>query len=502
MKKILLFALITRLSAAFFSPGYAFSDDHFETVEVAQRWQDDIPFVEKGEVYLFSLLYIGVHKLIFQGCEWLGIFNPEIKMLLIRLLHGIFSLVAVASAYRIARLLAPEATFRFFGRKFPVVDVVGFLMASFWLFPFMSVRSLREFVCIPFLLLGFEYLLRKSNYLPLLVSGFWFALAFDIRLQTVFFPLGAGLVLLFNKNTWRQAVIFGVAFVASVSLTQFLFDWLYWGNPLASVQAYTAYNATHAYDYLTGDWFMYLLTIGGLLLVPACFLFFAGFFADWRKHLLLFVPVMLFLAFHSYFPNKQERFILPAIPFLLLLGTAGFARIQAENQEKRLLTWTSNFLATWFLFFNTVGLAVMTFTFTKRSRVETISFLRQREDVSNVIFEGENEIPFPPLFYLGKRLVVPYKFYLGDRQPVYEILASQTADDLMKEINSGQRPAPNYIVFTGSHNLEARVERLQKSFPHLRRLVAVEPGFVDNVAFYLNPEHNVNETWYVFAIER
>jgi hypothetical protein len=59
-----------------------------------------------------------------------------------------------------------------------------------------------------------------------------------------------------------------------------------------------------------------------------------------RKHPLLFWPSFLFFAFHNYFPNKQERFILPILPLFIIAGVIGWCMYMDKskfwNQKKKL----------------------------------------------------------------------------------------------------------------------------------------------------------------------
>ena len=85
---ILAIGLFFRLVAAFFSEGYAFQDDHFSIIEVAQQWLDNAPSdllphlgakVPGGH----SFFYPGLHYYFFSFLHVLGIDNPNTKMLLV-----------------------------------------------------------------------------------------------------------------------------------------------------------------------------------------------------------------------------------------------------------------------------------------------------------------------------------------------------------------------------------------------------------------------------------
>ena len=110
LKKIIFIGLFFRIIAIVFSKGYAFSDDHFEVIEITQNLLDKLetpfPNFPKGTIYLFSLVYSGIHYVIFAVCEFFGMYNPEIKMFMVRLVHGVFSLLTIYYGYKITERLS------------------------------------------------------------------------------------------------------------------------------------------------------------------------------------------------------------------------------------------------------------------------------------------------------------------------------------------------------------------------------------------------------------
>lgn len=478
---ILLLAFLWRLIAVFFSPGFAFSDDHFEIIEIAKKWMDHQPITPPGEVYVFSLIYPGMHYLLFEFCQMIGISSPEGMLFAARLLHALVAMLTVYYGYKLTlRLCHREDT----------ALLVALCFAIFWLFPFMSVRNLREFFCVPFLMIAFYHAthpqLRTKD---IAYAAFFFLIAFCIRYQALFFPLGVGLFWLFNRQTWQKAIVFGICCILFFFLTQGLFDTLYWGKPFASLQAYIDYNAHNSDKYPNGPWFQYLLTVAGLLLLPACFLFFVGYGYSAKRYRLLFVASLVFFIFHSYFPNKQERFILPFIPFILLLGIIGYQEFYTANREKRWVRTSTNILLWWMLILNTAALLVLSTTYTKRSRVEAMSYLRNKGDVRNFILEGDGPPPFAPLFYAGKQF------------PYIVVSADTPNEELEKHLSQlALNEGPNYAVLCGNIHLKERIARLKSFYPNMVEETSIAPSLVDNIAYVVNPSHNVNETWYIYRL--
>jgi hypothetical protein len=491
LRKIILIGLFFRLLAAVFSKGYAFTDDHFEIVELAQNLLDKVPnpfspdFLVEGKAYLFSLVYPYIHTIIFGICESFGVFNPDTKMLFIRLFHAVFSILTVYYGYKLTERLS---------NRMDDAKIVGLLLATFWVIPFLSVRNLREFACIPPLLMGCYFMAdSRLSTKSILLSAFWFTIAFVFRYQIIFIPFVVGLMWLIQKNTFQKALIFGIGFGIFYLFTQGLFDYLYWGNPIASIQAYLTFNSNSANIdiYPNGPWHRYIGTMAGLTLGFPFLLFLSGYFKTATQkgnRQILFFASLLFFVFHSYYPNKQERFITPFLPFLLILGTIGFRDLYEQYQDKKWLRGFTKFAVIWFLILNTGLVFLLSVTYTKRSRVESMNYLREKGDMTNLVIQNyEASQPEAP-FYLGKK----YDFYTIDTR--------EKMAELLNQLQLGTKAKPNYVILVGNSEIEIRKEEMKKVFPTMEYEVDIEPSFVDNLAYLMNPSHNHNETFYIFRI--
>jgi Alg9-like mannosyltransferase family len=487
IRQIILIGLAVRLLAAFFSPGYAFHDDHFEMPELVFRWENNINFLWTGSnVHVFSLIYPGMMYLLFGACRAVGISQPEDMMFVVRLLHALVSLLSIYYAYLL--------TLRLTDRK-DTANMVALTLALFWMFPFMSVRNLREFFCIPFLLMACYHIADpKLTTRSILLAALFFALSFSIRLQIVFIPLGIGLCLLFKKEYTKKAIVFSIASGIAYMLTQGLFDFIYYHDPFASVKEYVRFNSNPVNIEIQpqGAWYQYIGTVAGAVLGFPFFLLAWGYIYSFRMSFLLkmfVIASLLFFAFHSYYSNKQERFILPFIPFFLLLGIIGFQEYYTKHQTAVWLKKTFKFVLIWFLVINTVGLVVLTFSYSKRSRVEGMIYLRKKGDVKNIIMEGDVSLQRPPFFYLGKHL------------ENYVLPEGGTIEQLKIEMDTSRKPAPNYVIMAGSQNFDQRLAKLKILFPELKQETIIKTGFVDNLVHWLNPKNNQNENWYIYRIE-
>ncbi|MCC7302001.1 MAG: glycosyltransferase family 39 protein [Bacteroidia bacterium] len=482
LQLVLYAALSIRIIAALFSRGYGWHDDHFLTIEPPHSWvhgQDYNNWLPSSHQGAFkpsghSFTYSGIMFGIFSFLETAGITDPQWQMVFIRLIHALFSLLVVYYGYRIAE--------RLYGM--PVARTTGLLLALFYFMPFLSVRNLVEMVCIPFLLGGTWFLLRVESlkWKWVLLSGFFFGMAFSIRYQTVLFTAGTGLVLLFTVPFLRT-MAWSLALAATVLITQGLVDYIIWGVPFAEFWEYTTYNqSAGATDYFVREWYMYLVVLAGMLLPPFSVFILSGFVAGFRRALLLSVPVLIFLAFHTWFPNKQERFILPVLPFLLIAGYGGWILLCERKLNgtgwKKVIRISMIFF--WSL--NILALIPVTLMYSKRSRVETMSWLGKQEDFVSYVIEDSNhsKITMLPDFYSGKGY--------SSWRIMSDIPATWVHEQLMF---LPRQERPNYMLFMFEERVQERMDSVQNYFK-LEPVTAIEPSLMDHILHRLNP-YNKNE---------
>ena len=470
---ILLIAALVRIVAVIFAKGYGMFDDHFDVIEVAQRWVNGYRDWLGHRESVRSLIYPGCHYLFFVGCEALGITDPQWKMVGVRFLHAAYSLLAVYFGYKTIRVLTDSDTAR----------LGGLLLAIFWLFPFMAVRNLIEIVCIPPLLAGFYYLSRdalRRTRSDLMSAGVLFGLGFVLRYATLPLAGTVGLVLVFRKE-WKAAVYYGGAFLLSVTLIQGVSDWIGYGFPFSSVIAYFSYNATHSTLYTTGPWYIYILLAIGVFIPPASLWLLAGYLRTWKCQALLFWPVLVFLLVHSIFPNKQERFMLPVAPIILMLGVIGWREFERQSAPSHSRQRLFRGLWGWFWIVNTLLLGLATLTYSKRARVETLTYLSKQPAVRSLLVDcADASLPALPLFYLGKEL------------PIFYLHPLQSVADLQAEIALARSPTPTHVIFLGNNNLAERSRRLQAWLPKLKREQTITASYIDQCLYSLNPKYNFN----------
>lgn len=476
---------IFRLLAVFFARGFGMHDDHYLVIEAGQSFADGddynnwLPWHNDGIPTGHSWFYVGIHFIIFKFLNIIGVADPQWKMIFVRFLHAGYSLLTVYWSYRIMQKLHGEK----------VALQSAWLLSLLWFIPNASVRNLVEWVCIPPLVISMYQLMmaereddRKKRYI---LAGLFAGISMGIRLQVVFYIAGIGLYLLLRKKIVPGFIWFA-SFIITLLFTQ-ITDVFFYGYPFAEVWGYIEYNILHSTDYFILPWYNYLLTIGGMLIPPVSLLLGFGYIRGFRKYMVLVLPALTFFVIHSYFPNKQERFILPFIPFFIMAGLAGW---EDFKQGRSAIKWERG---VWVFFWtlNSLGLLVLSTTYSKRSMVESMYYLYQQPDFNNYIFEVSHR---------DDPMMAP-QFYSGKWNHPYCIYKQYTAEKFIESIQNHPEVMPRYILFFQEDDIYRRVAVFKlKTGLQLEYRYTAEPSYFDKLLHWLNPR-NKNNPIYIFRIQ-
>lgn len=484
---IMILGITFRLLAVVFARGWGMIDDHFLAIEAPQSWADGFDYNSwlpgspgnTGPTG-HNFFYPGLHFILFMFFKFIHLSNPQMKMFFVRLINASWSLITIYFGYKITEKLSDKRSAR----------LVGLLLALFWFMPWMSVRDLVEVSCIPLLILAVWFIVSRGDQpgqsSAYFLSGLFLGLAFDLRPQTIFFSFGLVLVILFERK-WKEMITLILGAAIPVILVQGTIDYFIWGKPFVELIGYVKGNILSAKDYITLPWYNYFLVIFGILVPPISFMLFFGFLKTWKKYLLIFIPVALFFIFHSYFPNKQERFIMPILPFIVITGVIGWNEFIDRSRF-----WASHtrLLRGFWIFFWIMNISFMipvSMVYSKRARVETMVYLSKYKDIKSILVaDSENNPELFPRFYLGQWPVI-YDFYLGNENTMQMISRVAKKEPANKQ--------PRFILFTGSKLSPETVIQARKSFPFLVYETTIKPGNVDQVMHWLNP---INKSRYVF----
>ncbi len=481
-------AIFFRLLSVIFAKGWGMMDDHFIVIESAQSWVDGKDYNnwlpgsgDNTGPTGHNFFYPGLHYLLFSFFKLIHLNDPQSKMLVVRFLNGTWSLLTVYFGYKITEKLGNKKSAR----------MAGLLLAIFWFMPWMSVRDLVEMACIPFIILAIWFIVSRQEYrgqqAAYFLAGLFLGFAFNLRPQTIFFAVGLGLAILI-QGKWKETIAYIFGVIVPIILIQGTIDYFIWGKPFVEIITYFKVNFKDSESYITLPWYNYFLVVLGILLPPiSCFLFF-GFLRTWRRYFVIFIPVALFFLLHSVFPNKQERFILPIIPFIIITGIIGWNEF---TEKSSFWLKRKKFLKSCWIFFwvtNILLLIVVSVDYSKRARVETMTYLSKYPNIHFLLVADSEESPemFP-------------RFYLGQWPGMYdEFIGNENTASLMIRVSKFPLKAqPQFILFTGDKNLPSQVNKARKCFPFIVYEKTIEPGMVDKVVHWLNPI-NKNRNVYIY----
>jgi len=471
-KGVLFVAFAARMIAVIFSPGYGMHDDHFLIIEASSSWVDGYDYNNwlpwspnnAGHPEGHSFTYVGLNFIYFYLMKWIGIVNPKMLMFLNRLLHALASLAVVHFGMRITEKLSDR----------PTALRTGWFLALLWILPFVSVRNLVEMAAAPLLIYGTWLILKEERLRNYFLSGMIIGMSVSFRYQIGVFAIGVGIYLLFVQK-WRSFLLFALGNALVFGVTQGLVDYLIWGYPFAELWGYVTYNIKEGTQYLPNqNYLMYLLVIMGCFFVPLGLILGYGFFRAAKKYAVLFVPTFAFLLFHTFYPNRQERFILSIIPFFLILGVLGYQLIKESAFKQKI--WKVSVVVFWVL--NIPFLFFASTMYSKRSRVEAMySLYGKKEKIDLILLEGSAS---------GRVSMLP-KFYSK------HWMATQVE---RTDSNSDLRVNPElnypYIFFFDEKDLKQRIELYKTIYPKMQLEARCYPSLLDQLLRELNPR-NANE---------
>ena len=472
---LLLIGFVLRIISAVFANGYYAHDDYYCLVDVAWGWTNgEDPgnwFVSdfSENTQLRSVLYPGTVYLELLLAKFLGINEPFNQMIFVQAFHAAYSLLIISFSYRITKVIANQKA----------AFVVGLIAACLWFFPFLSVRTMSEWTSIPIVLWAFDiyYVSKSRKTKQYLLIGLILAIAFAVRYQTAFITLGFGIGILV-KDKWKPFFIMSAAFVFVTVLVQGVGDYFVCAMPFGKLIEYVQYNLKHSGSYVSRPIWDYVLLIPALLVPPIGSMAFYFVFRKGWKHLPLFLPIVLFLSFHSVFENKQERFIFTILPLIIILGTP----YVLEQMNKKWWTQTKRIIfVSIYAFINIYLLCIMTVNYTKKSKVEVMRYLRKQGDVKDVYILNTSKGS------VGQNINLIPDFYFGERLKQNKIESIQG----LNNINSDSIKSDAYVLFEihpGLKSLERdRLEQAERVFGLLEFKKRIEGSLIDNFRYRLNP---------------
>ena len=340
----LLAALVAHIVASVCSIGVHHADELFQIFEFAgyklgMNTAEELPweFAEKMRSGWQPLLVFAFTK----GCFWLGLHNPFTIAMLVRLIHGLFSLYL---SVKLLELLEKEITVE------PLKKALWYAGLLFWVLPFFQVHFSSESFGIDLMIMPL-LLYFNSKYRPagrFLAIGFLFGTAFLVRFQLAFMVAGFGLwMLVIAKARWQQVALLLLGFSAALGVGVLIDYWLY-GKWLFSSWHYLEQNLFHdkASQFGTQPFYFFLTESFVQLAPPLSILIYAGLFWFWikkAKHWLTWITLP-FILLHFLIAHKETRFLMPVLPFLPFMAVYYYQQHWNSNSKWWLMLRSKGFI--------------------------------------------------------------------------------------------------------------------------------------------------------------
>lgn len=460
-----------RLLAAIFSQGFLASDDHHVVITAADQIASGtgVPVT-----YARSALFPGVIGAIMAVTRGLGIVDPGLEMLVIRLFQAAYSLLVVYFVYRIVERSA--------GRDRAML--AGLLAAAFFAMPVTSVHQLEESVSqVPLLAACWWWLRCDDGRQPSAVWGALAGAALGIALILRFPLIGFAAAFVVLALLRPVKIADKAAFVGGVGLVLLLqgysnslinHEWGYSFVQRLGPMLQPGRMAVEAEGYPSSPPWHYILTLLAALIPPVSVLLLAAAVKGGRQVPLLGITALAFLVSHSLIANKQERFLLPILPLLFILIVTGLPWLAARI--------TRGYRPMWWYFWtvNAALLVVLTFSATKQDRVDPLLYVYRRHDATGVLVAQLNQTFHVPEYYLGRPAPALVVMRRGDSVPL-------------------PTPLINYVILYSDTPEADRAALAGTLGKPLTLVKVITPSLADRLAHAINPRHNKARTAAVYT---
>lgn len=340
MKKLLPFALlavVVRIMAGIFSEGFHHKDELFQVLEPAygllhgewfRTWE-----WERG---IRSWFLPGTYAGLMAAFEAVGLRDSGALAVALRICSGLLSLLSVWGVYVIG--------LRFFDRK---VALASATFVAFWpTLIYFSVRTLSEPLSASLFIVSAALCLYPSSGKKgptdrdSLIAGVLAAVSFGVRFQCGVLISSLALVLATQKR-WRSAIIFSAATLTGIFALGLL-DLFTWGSFLHSAVEYLRFNVIEggaARDFGTDPWHRYITTLVRFFTFPVAILMLVFSISALvskervKKTWPLWALIIPFVAVHQIITHREPRFIIPVLPYFILIVVATATNLLRRHQR-------------------------------------------------------------------------------------------------------------------------------------------------------------------------
>lgn len=321
-------ALVLRLWAGWNVYGFLAVDDYDHYFLSGYRWHRTGSY-EPFPAYRnpFGAWFV---RVAFDAAAALGIRGKLAGLRTVSVWWAVVSMAGVLGIWLYARNRVREGPERFF---------VLFLAAAYFPFPFLSALKLSETLSMPLLALGvglwsFGRRNRALFFAGVVLTG----LAALVRFQNGLVALTLGVLALLDRER-RDDFVWYIPAALVVVACQALTDVFLQKYPVfGTVRLYLEANRNTGAEYGVMPATVFFFMTLGLVLFPFCLAAGRRFWAAVKEHRELAWVFLVFGTAHSLVPHKEERFLIPVLPFLMVLVGSTLGKI-VEERDGRAWRW-------------------------------------------------------------------------------------------------------------------------------------------------------------------
>ena len=266
---------------------------------------------------------LGVIYPVQAAAVYFGVSAPETLILLGRLVVVAFSAVSLVLTYGYAK--------RVFGLQSVALGAAAVLSVN-KLFSAYGSSELPGAVAAA-CLLGSAWCLRGASLGAFVLAAALMGAAASLRFSELAFVAAAMVSLAASRQFLRGLVFGGLAFVFFLAFIGAA-DQLYWGEPFASLRHIVDYTLVHRLSSRGFQPFHYYLSSATHWAdwILVAFIAYGATRAPLSVSAWFFVPLILL----SALPHKEERYLVPAMPFAAILAGLGYQRLLERSRKPAL----------------------------------------------------------------------------------------------------------------------------------------------------------------------
>lgn len=354
-------AVIWYMVTAINSSGFYHPDEHYQVIEFARyklgiAQAGDLAWEYKAAIR--SAIQPAICFAVFKACYGIGLENPHMLSLLLRIITAILSLSAIT--FFVRRTLPQLST---------AYHKIYILLSYFlWFLPFLNVRFSSETWSGIFLLPAVALIQsnRKINWQEYWLSGVCMGLSFLFRFQAGIIVASLLLWLIFvRKINFRAMSVILAGILPVLAMGVLLDSWMY-GKLECTAWNYFKVNLVDdvASDYGVMPWYQIIQYIVDAPIIPL-----GVFIIVSIVIMLISKPPSIFLwtitpliVVHTCIPHKELRFLFPIVNFIPVVLIQGGSEITKWGRQfpqvRSALIYT---MVLCFLFINLTGLVALGF---------------------------------------------------------------------------------------------------------------------------------------------